>query len=175
MKRLVAVACTVAVLATACGREGDNSPAEAPSIPAYHTNEYVAAPSGSDLHECKTRMVSTNDGEIGLKNVSFRDGDIHFYFTPEKSVYESYTLKAMLDHGVVYATIPNASVAEVKYELYDGTGVHPVDATINKTINGSKHTISIVLPNDFRLKFGFPKVLSAAINGSHAGTCEIEK
>lgn len=170
MKRLAAAACTVAVLTTGCGSVGDDSAAEAPSIPAYRTNEYVEAPSGSDLHECKTRMVSTTDGEMGLKNVSFRDGGIDFYFTPETSVYESYALKAMLDHGVVYATIPSASVAEVKYELYDGTGVHNVDAHIDT----SMHAISIVLPSELRLKFGFPKVLTAAINGAHAGTCEVE-
>lgn len=76
----------------------------------------------------------------------------------------------MFDHGVVYATIPSASVSEVKYELYDGVGVHNVDAHIDTSL----HSARIVLPNDLRLKFGFPKVLSAAINGEHAGTCEVE-
>lgn len=172
MKRLAAVAGTVAILtATACGNGGVNVAEDAPSVPAYRTNENVAAPSGSDLHECKTRMVNTKDGDMGLKNISFRDGGIDFYFTPEMSVYESYNLKAMFDHGVVYATIPSASVSEVKYELYDGAGVHNVDAHIDTSL----HSARIVLPNDLRLKFGFPKVLSAAINGSHAGTCEIER
>lgn len=86
MKRLAAVAGAVAILtATACGN-GSSNKADAPSVPAYRTNENVAAPSGSDLHECKTRMVNTKDGDVGLKNVSFRDGGIDFYFTPEMSM-----------------------------------------------------------------------------------------
>lgn len=83
MKRLAAVAGAVVILtATACGNGGVNVAEDAPSVPAYRTNENVAAPSGSDLHECKTRMVNTKDGDMGLKKRLIQRRRYRFLFHP---------------------------------------------------------------------------------------------
>ena len=173
MKRALAALLAAPLLLAACTNQpAEPSPQAAPESLDFDTETNAGVDMTDDQPSnlaaaCNERPVQTTDGYVSLKNVELEDGEIHYYFAPNGSVYNSYIYNVKFDNGEIVVRDASNDAFEAEYRAIPGTNWKPLDISLGSSFYGQNFAI----PSHVFGELGEVKTAAAAVNGEHAGTC----
>lgn len=176
MKRALAALLAAPLLLTACTNQpAEPTPQAAPVSLEYDTETSLGIDATDSQPSnlaaaCNERPVHTTDGYVSLKNVELEDGEIHYYFAPKGSVYNSYIYRVKFDNGEIVVRDASNDAFEAEYRAIPSTNWKPLDISLGSSFYGQNFEI----PQHLFSELGEVKTASAAVNGEHAGTCSFD-
>lgn len=173
-KPLIALTC--ALMLTACGTDSGESTTTTSAQPTsldFATESSLGVDMtdqqpGTYAKSCDERPVLTTDGYVSLKNVEIKDGEIHYFFAPHGSSYNSYVYHVEFDHGEIIVRDISSDSFETTYRVKPGADWKPLNVGLGSNFYGA----SFEIPEDVHNELGKITYSSASVNGEHAGTCK---